>query len=957
MNKKKFKKVVSMLVILSAVGILGTGAKENYLINDRLVSNAYSQTAVKQNVNVNNNLEVQDIALSETYGYENATQKNISILNKTVTDIELKDVYVDNDNFLVYSKSGITVPASGTNEECIILAKPNLNAGEYNATLTIVDMNDNKYTANVKLTVAKKKISPGISLQSSWEYGESKVATAIGVEELKPDEYEISYSKKDLDSWTTTVPKTAGDYKARIIIKSDNYTAPQSYVNFTIRKSTKVVKIISNTSSHEYDGTVYKDTGYQVYFDGVLVPDGKLLYDDVVESVKITGSVTDVVDNTPNNNTIDRENVVITNKDSYETIEYENGTISITPITTLIVVTADSDIKGYDGTELTKNSYTYTNDVLIDGDTLVATIIGSQLYVGNSDNIVKAVKVMRGSKNITSNYTFGTHINGTLRVDTNLQRVDVNKNIYVKVGETLTIEQIKERLNCNHSDYYIRYEGGTGGTFDKTTGFTAGNSEGEVHLTAVVPAQDINGDGINEYYETGTSFFITIVEKENVTIGGLTNNQEFTYDGNVKTPDGMIAIEGNKLPVSELEVLYKGIGNTVYNSNIAPKNAGTYEVTYKVPDDNANYIGSVSYTFTIKKAIPNYVLPTNVIGVKGQTLYQLMLSGGFLWTDNNVVLTPGIHKFKAKYIPEDIKNYEVVTDIDITVVVKNKFLLSVLVNGMGGTTDVSILEIVEGEKGKVTFTPNEGYMIDKITVNGEDIQVTNNKLELVMDEHKLVAVTYKKIPFTITVKEVTGASITPNGVVTVNYGEDQEFDIIVNDGYRLIKVLVNGTDKTSEVLINKLTLSNITIDMNLEVIVEKIIYEVVEGSNQKYIIGKSAEARFKIEADYAFFEEAGKVYVDDILVDLSNYNSESGSTIITLKKEFVDMLSVGEHTLRVKFTDGGEAITKFTVIKENAGPVNPSTGDNIVLYSILAATSLLGLTVTIAILCRKKHAN
>ena len=80
---------------------------------------------------------------------------------------------------------------------------------------------------------------------------------------------------------------------------------------------------------------------------------------------------------------------------------------------------------------------------------------------------------------------------------------------------------------------------------------------------------------------------------------GLNDNEEFTYDGTSKKPSGTIKVDGDKVPVSELEVKYTGTG---YNSAEAPKNAGTYTVTYRVKDDNPTYVGSVTYTFTIEKA-------------------------------------------------------------------------------------------------------------------------------------------------------------------------------------------------------------------------------------------------------------------------------------------------------------------------------------------------------------------
>ena len=121
-------------------------------------------------------------------------------------------------------------------------------------------------------------------------------------------------------------------------------------------------------------------------------------------------------------------------------------------------------------------------------------------------------------------------------------------------------------------------------------------------------------------------------------------------------------------------------------------------------------------------------------------------------------------------------------------------------------------------------------------------------------------------------------------------------------------------------------------------------YKFIEGENQIYIINKNGIMRFRIDADYSLFENGGKVYIDDVLVDSSNYTSESGSTIITFKKSFADKLTKGEHTLKVVFNDGGVAVTKFII---NANLIeNPNTGDNIISYVIVSVLSLLGLVGT-----------
>ena len=979
-----------------------------------------------------NGFNVSNTTLTGKYG--ETPEANITIKNVGENDLQISNVTVDSANFTVEGPStSPTVSAKATNTDFKIKAKAGLSVGNYTAKITVTDNSGKTYTATVTLKVEKKQLDGlGAGFTSSWTYGETALEPNIsGVSSLGLDEYKVEYAKTGTEDWSTIKPTTAGEYTIRLTITGSNYVESSASSTFKILPTEKVVKIVANSSEHQYDGNAYTDNGYKIYFDGAEVTDGKLLYGDIIGNVKVNGSVTDVVDNATNNNVIDRDDITITNRDSYKNIEFKDGTIKITPITNPIKVTAKSDSKTYDGNDLTNNGYTYTEGVLLAGDRLEATIEGSQKYVGTSDNKVKEVKVMRDGKDITSNYKFGTHENGTLKVTEASQTVNITENLYVKVGETLTIEKIKELLASDVADYDIKFVSGTAGSFDETAGFT-GTTTGTVTMEVVVPARNVNDDGTPEYAEAKKTFYINVVDKENVTISGLTDNQEFTYDGTTKTPwgTGTITVEGNKVDVNELDIFYNGTGSTTYSSKFAPVDAGTYTITYKVKDSNPNYVGSVTYAFTIKKAqlnkpsasttsfvydgtskgyssfhdsetfeftgtntatnvgnysltislkdknnyewkdgtttdvvinwsitqaTPDYTVPTGLTGVKGNFLSSIELPYGFTWNNASELLTAGTHTYKATYTPEDTTNYKVIDNIDITVVVKNKFVLSGIVNGGNGTISVSSLEVLEGEKAEVVFTPDTGYMIDKVLVEGTEVEVTGNKLELTMDGNKLVTVSYKKIPFTVTVKDVTGATVTPNGAVSVNYGDNKEFTITVNSGYKLVKVLVNGTDKSSDMVDDKLTLSNITANMELEVVVEKIVYEVTDGANQKYVITKNNEAKFRINADYSLFD--GKVYVDGVLVDSENYTSESGSTIITFKKEYVDSLSAGEHTLKVTFTDGGEATTTFTVANVTPEIDNPKTGDNIALYIVTGVLSMIGLAGAGVFAYRRKQTN
>lgn len=1015
-------------------------------------------------------LSVDNVTLPNvTFGYTVVPEATINIANIGAAELKITNVTVsDTDKFEINISSQPTIGIGAINTDFKVKAKTGLNAGNYTGTITVTDENGKTYTATVTLKVEPKELTGlGISgLDSTWAYGETKTPTATGVDDLGADGYEIIYSKKDSSGNYANIgnklPTLVGEYKATLSVKNPNYTANEASVYFEITPITTEVKVKSFDDTFTYDGTEHTKNAYDVLWANNASPitDKKLPNGDLV-TAEITGKVKDVKDTALENNTI--EKITITNAEGVDVTNcYSNkvkaaGKLTVNPISTPIVVTAGSETKVYDGTELTKNTCTYTDGVLLPGDMLEVTITGSQKFVGTSSNTVSNVKVMRNGEDITSNYTMGTHVNGVLEVTSADQPLAIADQ-YVRVNGSITKGYLEQSVTGNVGNIDFTTKSGDALTYDATNEeYVAGATEGDVVMTVTAVKVDLGGDGTPEWKETSKDFTIHVVNKTDVNISGLSNNETFTYDGNPKMPTGTISVNAGTVNVSDLEVKYQGTGTTSYNSATAPTNAGTYTVTYKVPDTNTNYTGTFSVAFTIKKAqldkvtivkdtfeytgdeivpqdsnfdlnkmnfsgdikatnvgnysitvslkdkdnyewkdgtttdlvlnwsitqaTPDYTVPTGLTSVKGKVLSDVVLPTGFTWNAPATVLTAGTNTYKATFTPVDTTNYKTITDIDIEVDVKNIFDVITSVPGGNGTITPSKIDVIEGSKVKITFTPNTGYMVDKVLVNGIEKTVTGNEIEITVDEEKTVEVSYKKIPFTITVEEVTGATVDPDGTVTVSYGDNKDFTITANTGYKLVKVLVNDVEKTLDG--NTLKLKNITSNMKIKVVVEKIEYKVIEGAEQTYTIKEDTEARFRIDADYSLFNN--KVYVDNVLVDSSNYTSKSGSTIIVLNKDYVDTLAVGEHTLKVAFADGGEAETTFTIARkaednnnnednnennnENNTPSkpedkeemkdngsNPKTGDNIMLYVAIASMSIIGLGAT-TIVAKKKKMN
>ena len=128
-------------------------------------------------------------------------------------------------------------------------------------------------------------------------------------------------------------------------------------------------------------------------------------------------------------------------------------------------------------------------------------------------------------------------------------------------------------------------------------------------------------------------------------------------------------------------------------------------------------------------------------------------------------------------------------------------------------------------------------------------------------------------------------------------------------------------------------------------------YQVIEGANQKYTIDKDSDMTFRIDADYSLFDK--KVYIDNELVDVNNYTSKEGSTIIIFNKDYVSTLSVGKHTLKVLFSDNNEALTNFEIIKETIE--NPETIDNVEKYIAVGIVAVIGIIGSIVLIKKNKE--
>ena len=98
----------------------------------------------------------------------------------------------------------------------------------------------------------------------------------------------------------------------------------------------------------------------------------------------------------------------------------------------------------------------------------------------------------------------------------------------------------------------------------------------------------------------------------------------------------------------------------------------------------------------------------------------------------------------------------------------------------------------------------------------------------------------------------------------------------------------------------------------------KLPPKITAGDGAAVTQGEKKELTFTSNASFADFL---RVELDGATLDEKNYTKREGSTIITLNRDFVAALSVGEHTLAI-VSQHGTATAKFTV---NAKPAETAT--------------------------------
>lgn len=271
----------------------------------------------------------------------------------------------------------------------------------------------------------------------------------------------------------------------------------------------------------------------------------------------------------------------------------------------------------------------------------------------------------------------------------------------------------------------------------------------------------------------------------------------------------------------------------------------------------------------------------------------------------------------------------------------------------GSITPSGKVSVNSGESISFKITPNSGYKVDSVLVDGKAVSLTGDtyKFLSVTDNHK-ISVTFKKSGgspgpgpgpssgYTINATAGAGGSISPQGSVSVSSGSSKTFNFTPNNGYEIDTLLVDG--KTVYIAGNSYTFENVTSNHTISVTFKKV------GESTNYTISASAGSGGKITP-------SGKVSVAAGGSQTFTISADKGYEIdhVTVNGKEVT-INEGSYTFSNVNADQLISVT-FKEIGTEPTPSEGDDGNNTMYYVLIAIVIIIILIVAVYLFMRSKH--
>lgn len=364
--------------------------------------------------------------------------------------------------------------------------------------------------------------------------------------------------------------------------------------------------------------------------------------------------------------------------------------------------------------------------------------------------------------------------------------------------------------------------------------------------------------------------------------------------------------------------------------------SGTYTENQKVALESSTEGATIYYT--TDGAEPGrttgtrYTGPITVPGTEGQSITTTLKA---------IAVKDGMQD-------SEVKTFTYTINIPKPIV---KHTITATAGANGSISPSGNVEVVEGADQTFSIKANDGYEIESLKVDGAAVNTaTSYTFTNVRAAHTIEATFKQKItvekpsigkqPQNASVKAGEQATFTVAATGTdlkyqwqINRNDGNGFADIAGadrasyttpavdkicNGYKYQCVISNSA---GSVTTNAATL---TVTESTTPSPDPVSYKILDGANSSWTENTDGSLTIRGNGEMTKFQN---VKVDGKIVDKENYTVTEGSTIITLKADYLKTLATGDHTFEIVWTDGS-ATTNFTVAKNKSGDNNKNKNNN-----------------------------
>ncbi len=201
--------------------------------------------------------------------------------------------------------------------------------------------------------------------------------------------------------------------------------------------------------------------------------------------------------------------------------------------------------------------------------------------------------------------------------------------------------------------------------------------------------------------------------------------------------------------------------------------------------------------------------------------------------------------------------------------------------------------------------------------------------------------------YTVTIPTNTNFTSTRSTDFKLFVGESETVSLATKVGYLFTSIKLNDVELlTNKVDSYNLEIQNIDKNMDIEIVTERIVITPENIDDlMKFIIGSKDIIKFTFGYDYDVFNvNALRINGKTIsMADVDKYfRFTEGSVVIEITNEYLNTLDPGTYDLELDLETG--ELMKASFVVEQLNATNPSTGDDIIMYSIMVLLAVVGIT-------------